>query len=85
MLDSALRYESQRSGLGDEFLEEVGRAVEAVAQSPDRWPPNGEDTRRYLLHRFPYGLVYMVREDSVVIVAVAHLRRRPGYWRHRIR
>lgn len=81
--DGTLWYESQRPGLGAEFLEEVSRAAAAVMERPSTWPRYPGNTHRYLLHRFPYALVYAVRVDFVVVLAVMHLRRKPGYWRHR--
>ena len=66
------------------FVRELERAVGSVADAPDRWPIFIEGTRRFLLRRFPYSVVYRVSRDSLQIVAVAHARRRPGYWRPRL-
>ena len=66
------------------FLEELGRAVEVVTETPGRWPQYRAGTRRYIFPRFPYFLVYRLLNDQVEVVAVAHGRRRPGYWRSRL-
>jgi plasmid stabilization system protein ParE len=79
-------YEERAVNLGTEFLDEVDRAIEAVRDSPGTWPLHDEDTgtRRYLVHRFPYGVVYRVRDHAIQVIAVMHLRRHPDYWRGRV-
>jgi toxin ParE1/3/4 len=82
-------YESRVTGLGDDFADAVERAEAMVAERPEAWPkwPTGAaglDVRRCLLHGFPYGLVYMIHDDEVIVLAVAHQRRRPDYWRERL-
>src|SRR6266568_3901754 len=66
------------------FREELRHAVEAVAAHPWTWPRYGTRARRYVFPRFPFSLVYVRRDDEVEIIAVAHGRRRPGYWRSRL-
>jgi plasmid stabilization system protein ParE len=66
------------------FREELGHAVEAVAQNPLTWPRHGRRTRRYVFPLFPFSLVYRIRDDEIEVLAVAHGRRRPGYWRSRL-
>ena len=65
------------------FREELRHSVEAVAEAPERWPRYGARARRYLFPRFPFSLVYRVRSGEVEVIAVAHGRRRPGYWQSR--
>src|SRR6266851_9366966 len=65
------------------FREELRHAVEAVAGNPRTWPRHGNRARRYVFPRFPFSLVYRLRNDEVEVIAVAHGRRRPGYWRSR--
>ena len=79
-------YEGRRRGLGAEFLEEFVRGTRQIAAAPVRWPRDRSrpDVRRYRLHRFPYVLVYQIRNDHALIVAVMHGSRRPGYWRDRL-
>jgi len=66
------------------FREELRHAVDAVADNPLTWPRHGNRARRYVFPRFPFNLVYRLRGGEVEIIAVAHGRRRPGYWRLRL-
>lgn len=77
-------YESSRHGLGAAFLESVEQVVARIAQHP----PIGavyKNTRfqHYVMRRFPYVIFYLETEEALWIVAVAHGKRCPGYWRHR--
>ena len=66
------------------FIEEIENAVESILDAPNRWPIYELDCRRLPLFRFPYFIVYREKSASLVqIVAVAHGRRRPGYWHAR--
>jgi len=77
-------YEQQRQGLGEEFAQEVENALARVQRHPHTWTRLTEDVRRCRLNRFPYGIVYVVRGDDILIVAIMHLRRKPGYWADRL-
>jgi plasmid stabilization system protein ParE len=77
-------YEAQAAGLGAEFLEELQDAEALIADNPAIGSPFGGDLRRVLLRRFPFNLVYSLEPDHVLVVAVAHQRREPGYWRDRL-
>ena len=81
--DASLFYESRMPGLGKSFAAEVERTIYLIREFPDAGSPNGLTRRRVLVARFPYSVVYRRDVDSIVIVAVAHQRRRPGYWRRR--
>jgi len=76
-------YESRMVGLGRSFAAAVERTVSLIREHPDAGPPAGVNRRRWLVSRFPYSIVYRLEPESVVIVAVAHQSRRPGYWRRR--
>ena len=82
--DAALYYEERVLGLGADFTAEVEKAIWRILEAPAQWRCVEEDVRRYLLRRFPYGILFTVEERCVLIVAVMHLSREPGYWRHRI-
>ena len=85
-LDEAVSYyNGQVAGLGDAFLLEAIAAIERIRQFPDAWHPLGENLRRCRLRRFPYGLIYRAGESELLLVAVAHTHRRPGYWRDRLK
>ncbi len=76
-------YAARSQSAADSFLAELDRGIEAVSLAPERWPLFVHGTRRYLFQRFPFPLVYRVVKDSVQVVALAHGRRRPGYWKLR--
>ena len=61
------------------FVAEFESGVEAILASPSRWRKEGESTRIYRMPNFPYSLIYRVAEEEVILVALAHHRRRPGY------
>ena len=76
-------YERQRGGLGEEFLAEVRASMDAVLSIPGAFPILHRETRRALVHRFPYGLFFRVANDVVVFVACYHTRRAPASWKRR--
>jgi hypothetical protein len=67
-----------------QFKAELQIAEEHVTQQPESWSPYLHGTRCYKLDRFPFGLVYIQRGEKVIGIAVAHLKRRPSYWRKRL-
>ncbi len=73
-------YESRCVGLGLDFEKEIKAAVEAIQQSPERGAIGEGGTRRYLVHRFPYFVVYIHHKNQVWVMAFAHCSRRPEYW-----
>ena len=86
--EAALWYEAQRSGLGLAFLAAVDRAVEHLTAWPDAGAavpgvPVGLSVRQRPVSRFPYRIAYVVAAQELRVLAVAHVRRRPGYWRSR--
>ena len=86
-LAEAIRwYEDRRAGLGSELYDAVAAAVELIRTHPEIGAPRGGlfPSRQLRVARFPYKVVYRVREHDIYVIAVAHLRRRPGYWEHRI-
>ena len=66
-----------------DFVREVDRAIDTIVQAPERWPSDASGTRKYLLRRFPFALIYRELSSKIEILAVAHGHRRPGYWRDR--
>lgn len=76
-------YEDCRRGLGIEFAQEVYATIDRIIQYPEAWSPMSKNTRRCLVNRFPFGVIYQVKSNSVRIIAVADLRRRPDYWLYR--
>lgn len=76
-------YENRAFGLGDNFLDEIEHAMAAIKKAPEAWPVYSDVTRRFLVHRFPFAILYRYDDFTIQIIAVAHQRRRPGYWKAR--
>jgi len=81
--DAAVWLELQEAGLGERFLLEIAQARQLILEFPDAWHPMSQSLRRCHLKRFQYGLIYRVIGDVIEIVAVAHDRQKPEYWRTR--
>jgi plasmid stabilization system protein ParE len=76
-------YEAREPGLGLDFAAQVYASVQRALAFPLAWQEMGGDIRRALVHRFPYGVLYVPERDRVLIIAVMHLHRQPDYWRGR--
>jgi plasmid stabilization system protein ParE len=77
-------YRTRSLRAGDEFVEELDEAMSTILQSPTRWRRVFGPWRRYVLRRFPFLIVYRESSTGIEMVAIAHGRRQPGYWRQRI-
>jgi hypothetical protein len=89
LAETVLWYEARRSGLGVEFLNEVEATLPLIGRRPRSFPrlqvtDASVEIRRALLERFPYAVVFLVQEREVRVLAVAHAKRRPGYWLTRV-
>lgn len=83
--ESAARWYAERSASAAAgFADEIDAAIAAIEQHPDAWPAYDHGTRHFLLRRFPFSVVYRLEPARILIVAVAHGHRRPGYWRSRL-
>jgi plasmid stabilization system protein ParE len=80
---AARYYEAQAQDLGLDFISAVQRAYRRLPEFPESGHPFGGRLRRVLVPGFPYGLIYRTTADRIIILAVAHLHRRPAYWRTR--
>lgn len=78
--DAAQYYEREQSGLGAAFIADVRRCTDAIVEYPEAGPAILGRIRRRLCRRFPYGVLYTVNKDTVRILAIMNLRRRPVYW-----
>jgi plasmid stabilization system protein ParE len=78
-------YNEQRPGLGFEFSAEVRDAIARIENYPSAWTPLSKRTRRCQIHRFPYSIIYEVRAESILIVAIQHHSRKPLNWRKRLK
>src|SRR5438067_194414 len=83
MIGESLFYQSVSRELGRDFLDDVQRVIDLPLEQPKLGRPVGHRLRRALLSRFPFSLIYAEESDTILIVAVAHHRRRPDYWRKR--
>ncbi|MBI4844335.1 MAG: type II toxin-antitoxin system RelE/ParE family toxin [Nitrospirae bacterium] len=82
--DAVAWYDSQSRNLGTQFLDDLDRAVRRIVAYPLSSTKIEEDLRRCLLSRFPYGIIYGIDSETVVVIAVAHLHREPRYWIDRL-
>lgn len=82
--DAARYYAGCQAGLELRFINCVESALRSVVEAPLRWRCFEEDVRRCLVRVFPYAVLYSVEPDYVLIIAVMHCSREPGYWRHRL-
>lgn len=83
-LDEAVEYyNAEVPELGQAFLLETLAALERIRQFPNGWHPLSPNTRRCRLRRFPYGVIYAATADEIIVLALAHLHREPGFWRQR--
>ena len=78
--DAVQYYELESPGLGASFLSEVEHSCNRITEHPEAAPIVLGSIRRRLLRRFPYALLYSIHQDSIRILAVMNLRRRPAYW-----
>ena len=76
-------YESQATGLGDQFLDVVGEQLHSLESHPEQFPIIHRNTRRALLRRFPYQLFYRLEANVIIVVACLHGRRHPRRWKMR--
>ena len=83
-VDESVRWYDEQASLGRDFLDELDRAVRLIKSHPLTAKEIEPEIRRCLLHRFPYALIYGIDEETIVVIAVAHLHRRPRYWSDRI-
>ena len=83
LIDQVAYYEDAQPGLGQRFRAEIESAVALAASLPFVGSPYKYGTRRVFSRKFPFSVVYALRDTEIVILAVAHFKRRPGYWRKR--
>jgi toxin ParE1/3/4 len=78
-------YKQKSSKAALDFVAELNRAVSEIRKAPDRWPSGKDNTRRFLLWRFPFSIIYSEQRSVITIWAVAHGSRRPDYWASRLK
>ena len=77
-------YQERNQTAANNFVSEVDRVLELVIAAPARWPKGKHGTRKLVLQRYPFAVIYREKETLVQVLAVAHGRRRPGYWEDRL-
>ncbi len=83
--EAAQYYEAHKPGLGSDFLGELERGLDQISTNPEAAQRIASRARRKPLWRFPYNLIYAVYPDRIRIVACAHQKKRPFYWRKRLK
>jgi plasmid stabilization system protein ParE len=83
LIDAARYYESKLPGLGTDFRSEVDRSLQLLNENPAIGAVVEATYRRLLLDRFPFSVIYRTKDSTLRILAIAHQRRRPGYWKSR--
>lgn len=78
-------YEIEQPGLGIRFEKEIKKSILRIKQYPFAWPIEHSDIRHYLVHKFPYKILYSIQRNTILIVAFAHQHRKPDYWIDRIK
>ena len=76
-------YSKQRMKVAQAFIDAVEDAIYRIRESPNRWTVVDEDVRRCLTQKFPYGILYTVEQEYILILAVMHCSREPKYWKRR--
>ena len=85
MIDAALWYEEQQKDLGKRFLAAIQDCLNKIEINPMLFPCIDGDSRRSLVKTFPFGVIFQIQPDRIVIQAVMHLHRNPGHWKQMIR
>jgi len=81
--EAAEFYDAEHPGLGEAFLDAIERAFKQSQAFPESSPVSLGSLRSKVVSAFPFSVIYWVTDDAIVVLAVAHHRRRPGYWRGR--
>ncbi len=77
-------YEQCEEGLGYDFSIEIYSAIQNIINYPEAWPVLEDNIRRFLVNRFPYGILYSIEQTNIFILAIMNLHRNPHYWKHRL-
>lgn len=84
LADAVDHYNEQCPGLGFEFAAEVKNTLSRIVSFPNAWPLFSQRARRCMTNRFPYGVLYQIRTNHILIMAIMHLKRDPGRWQERL-
>lgn len=78
--DAQEYYNLQQENLGDRFKKEIQKTIDHILAFPTLFPEVENNIRRCLLHKFPYSVFYTIDDETIVILSIAHQRRKPFYW-----
>ena len=84
MTEASVFYDAASRGLGEDFLDDIQQAIDRVCEYPQIGEVVASGLRRLLLHRFPFSIIYSEETDLILVIAIAHHARRPGYWQSRV-
>jgi mRNA-degrading endonuclease RelE of RelBE toxin-antitoxin system len=83
LFEAVLYYDGIDLRLGNQFIQAVERTIDRIEQFPEAWASLSLNSRRCRVSNFPYGVVYQIMDNTITIVAVMHLHRKPDYWADR--
>ena len=83
LIEAALYYESKEPGLGRRFRDDVAHILDRIIEDPLLWREQTGGYRRANCPVFPYYIPYIIREPKIIVIAIAHGNRKPGYWQSR--
>jgi mRNA-degrading endonuclease RelE of RelBE toxin-antitoxin system len=78
-------YQTEQLGLGSQFKEQIRHSLLRIQQYPQAWQSERKEIRRYLVHKFPYKILYSIQDNKIVVLAFAHLHRQPYHWVDRLK
>ena len=81
--DAISYYNDCKTGLGQQFASQVQKSLHQIQDFPEAWSLISKRTRRVMTNRFPYGIIYSIKNDTIIVLAVMQLNRKPGYWKNR--
>jgi plasmid stabilization system protein ParE len=82
--DAIAYYENEQANLGIRFKTNIQEAIERIKISPKLYPVVGYDVRKCTLHKIPFNILYALKQDHILIIAIAHHHRKPDYWVERV-
>lgn len=82
-LDAVQYYNEQKAGLGYEFALEIQKTIERILLYPEAWTKISKNARRCRCNKFPYGVIYFINDNVLLVVAIMHLNKEPDYWKDR--